>query len=272
MRIKKKNIRELDTDELKRKSDDVFNTAKQLKQDFKSIGMDDEEATDSVAGLMSSSNNDEISEVNQEVLNNFIKQYGKKMGEKIYYATANKQGRDPESFELDETGEDFGDIPTGRDVEVGADDYEEYQNILRSLGDDKGIKYNDDTEVNDLPFESSMNETITSEYEERINAVISMYFPGSSEELKQAAVEWASIKAARAMGGRYHTDSLFKDFSNKYDSEIQAQAIDVVDMANDDAMFESVKPKMTKKELTEAVLGKKSRRVIKTLKVKDIKK
>jgi hypothetical protein len=29
---------------------------------------------------------------------------------------------------------------------------------------------------------------------------------------------------------------------------------------------------MTKKELTEAVLGKKSRRVIKTLKVKDIKK
>jgi hypothetical protein len=249
MRIKKKNIRELDTDELKRKSDDVFNTAKQLKQDFKSIGMDDEEATDSVAGLMSSSNNDEISEVNQEVLNNFI-----------------------ESFELDETGEDFGDIPTGRDVEVGADDYEEYQNILRSLGDDKGIKYNDDTEVNDLPFESSMNETITSEYEERINAVISMYFPGSSEELKQAAVEWASIKAARAMGGRYHTDSLFKDFSNKYDSEIQAQAIDVVDMANDDAMFESVKPKMTKKELTEAVLGKKSRRVIKTLKVKDIKK
>lgn len=43
-------------------------------------------------------NEDNVDEVNQEVLDKFIKQYGKEQGEKIYYATANKQDRDPDTF------------------------------------------------------------------------------------------------------------------------------------------------------------------------------
>ena len=38
-----------------------------------------------------------------------------------------------------------------------------------------------------------------------------------------------------------------------------------------DLPFESVKPRMTKNQLIETILGKKTRRVIKTVKIKDIK-
>lgn len=43
-----------------------------------------------------------VSEVNAEVMNKFIDQYGEERGKQIYYATANKQDRDPETFEMDE--------------------------------------------------------------------------------------------------------------------------------------------------------------------------
>lgn len=100
-----------------------------------------------------------LNEVNKEVMDDMIKTYGsKEAAEKVYYATANKQDRDPESFEMNEidpgTGEDFGDIGY-RDIEAGADDYEEYQKIMQSIGDDEGIQYTDDTEGNGLPFEST---------------------------------------------------------------------------------------------------------------------
>ena len=38
----------------------------------------------------------------KDIIKNFQKQYGKKKGKNIYYATANKQGRDPETFKADE--------------------------------------------------------------------------------------------------------------------------------------------------------------------------
>ncbi len=34
----------------------------------------------------------------KEIISKFQKQYGKKKGKQIYYATANKQGRNPETF------------------------------------------------------------------------------------------------------------------------------------------------------------------------------
>jgi hypothetical protein len=34
----------------------------------------------------------------QEIISKFQKQYGKKKGKQVYYATANKQGRNPETF------------------------------------------------------------------------------------------------------------------------------------------------------------------------------
>jgi hypothetical protein len=45
---------------------------------------------------------EEETDENTEVLNKFKDQYGKEKGEKIYYATANKQERDPETFEKNE--------------------------------------------------------------------------------------------------------------------------------------------------------------------------
>jgi hypothetical protein len=44
---------------------------------------------------------------NIEVLNKFKDQYGKEKGEKVYYATANKQERDPETFEKNEEEESW---------------------------------------------------------------------------------------------------------------------------------------------------------------------
>ena len=82
----------------------------------------------------------------------------------------------------------------------------------------------------------SINEIITHEYEERLNWVVDSYFNGDPK-VKEAAKEYASIKAARTMGGRYHTDSLFKDFHNKYNPTIAHQAMEALDMADDDAMF-----------------------------------
>lgn len=45
---------------------------------------------------------EEETDENTEVLNKFKDQYGDEAGEKVYYATANKQDRDPETFEKNE--------------------------------------------------------------------------------------------------------------------------------------------------------------------------
>jgi hypothetical protein len=157
MRIKKKQIREkLDTAELEQNANKIVDVAGNVKNQFKSIGMTDDEAASAVADTMSIGTN--VSEIN-----------------------------------LDEVGDDFGDIPTGQDIEVGADNYELYQKMLKALSDE------DDSEG-------------TIDYGETT--------PGDS------------------------TPGL---------------------------PFESVNPKMTKDQLMESVLGKKQRRVIKTIKVKDLK-
>ena len=35
----------------------------------------------------------------EDIIREFQKKYGDKKGKEVYYATANKQGRDPETFE-----------------------------------------------------------------------------------------------------------------------------------------------------------------------------
>lgn len=42
----------------------------------------------------------QLKEVNQKVYKKFVDKYGKKKAKAIYYATANKQGRDPETWEF----------------------------------------------------------------------------------------------------------------------------------------------------------------------------
>jgi hypothetical protein len=38
------------------------------------------------------------------IIREFQKEYGKKHGKEVFYATANKQGRDPETFKIAKSG------------------------------------------------------------------------------------------------------------------------------------------------------------------------
>jgi hypothetical protein len=51
----------------------------------------------------------------QKIISKFQKKYGKKKGKNIYYATANKQGRDPETFHKESFSEKLGKILEGQD-------------------------------------------------------------------------------------------------------------------------------------------------------------
>ena len=104
--------------------------------------------------------------------------------------------------------------------------------------------------------EGQINEMITSDYEERINQVVDSYFNGNPK-VKEAAIEWASIKGARMMGGRAATESLFREYWEDFGREIGNQGLEVVDMADDDAMFQE--------SLNESHQEQKLRKVINTL-------
>jgi hypothetical protein len=58
-----------------------------------------------------------VDEANQDVMDKFIKKYGKEQGEKIYYATANKQDRNPENFHAENDDEDY--ERASREIEYG---------------------------------------------------------------------------------------------------------------------------------------------------------
>ena len=78
---------------------------------------------------------------------------------------------------------------------------------------------------------------VTQDFEERINQIVNHYFKGN-EELKKASVEYASLKASRTLGGRYATTPYFKEFFNNYSFEVSNQAMEVIDMANDEVYFD----------------------------------
>lgn len=60
----------------------------------------------------------ELSEYDKEVMSKFQDQYGKKRGKAIYYATANKQDRSPETFEKNEGEMEEGSYPEGEHYKV----------------------------------------------------------------------------------------------------------------------------------------------------------
>ena len=88
-----------------------------------------------------------------------------------------------------------------------------------------------------LEGKKGVNEAVTHDFEERIDQIVNHYFKGD-QEVKKAAIEYASIKGARVMGGLSATASLFKDFYNNYSDEVANQAMEVIDMADDDVYFE----------------------------------
>lgn len=71
---------------------------------------------------------------NEEVKDKFEKEYGKD-GESIYYATANKQGRNPETFELKESKKGFSieSALEKMDSIIGEDVTDKVNDILNSL-------------------------------------------------------------------------------------------------------------------------------------------
>lgn len=62
---------------------------------------------------------DSVNEFDEKAMQNFIDQYGEEKGKQIYYATANKQDRNPETFEKSEGMVSFGD-----DVEPELNEFE----------------------------------------------------------------------------------------------------------------------------------------------------
>lgn len=72
--------------------------------------MEDELEDDTVVKIVDET---PVDEVNQEVMDKFVKQYGEEKGKQYYYATANKQDRDPEDFhtEAEEVGGEQVNVP-----------------------------------------------------------------------------------------------------------------------------------------------------------------
>lgn len=121
-------------DQLKKNTDDLVKTAKDA------LDIDDTQAKDYVSGFIGETN---VDEVNSDVMQNFIKQYGEKKGKQIYYATANKQYRNPETFHTEGEHNSVGrGIKHGMNPEVEADKYEAYRELVQKLAAEEG---NDNT-------------------------------------------------------------------------------------------------------------------------------
>lgn len=71
-----------------------------------------------------------VDEVNKEVMQKFIDQYGEERGKQIYYATANKQDRDPETFHT-ESDDEYDALRFQSDLE---DLISELQGIIDTKG------------------------------------------------------------------------------------------------------------------------------------------
>jgi hypothetical protein len=77
-----------------------------------------------------------VYEYDEKAMQNFIDQYGEERGKQIYYATANKQDRDPETFEKTEGMTSMGD-----DVELT--DYEQaIEEMMARMEEKEGIEEN----------------------------------------------------------------------------------------------------------------------------------
>lgn len=83
-----------------------------------------------------------VDEVNQEVMDKFIKQYGAEKGKQYYYATANKQDRDPEDFhnEADEVEQEVNVPKLQHDVQKFMDKLNlgQFRNLIAKI--DKPIE------------------------------------------------------------------------------------------------------------------------------------
>jgi hypothetical protein len=84
----------------------------------------------------------------------------------------------------------------------------------------------------------ALEERVTSEYEDTLKWAVNTYHDGDPEVLK-AAIEYASIKAARGLGGREATNKLFRQFHNKYDQDVIMRTYDALMWADEEDIEES---------------------------------
>lgn len=80
--------------------------------------------------------NKPMAEYDEPAMQNFIDQYGEEKGKQIYYATANKQGRNPETFEKTEGMTSFGD-----DVELNEYEQAIEEMMARMESEDEYVDY-----------------------------------------------------------------------------------------------------------------------------------
>lgn len=73
---------------------------------------------------------------------------------------------------------------------------------------------------------------ITEEFKMELEEIVDLYFNGDSD-IKDAAIEYASIKASMIMGGRGHATKLLKDFHSNF-GDASDMGIEVVVMHNND--------------------------------------
>lgn len=214
---------------------------------------------DNVVGRLK--NAGDVSEVNQEVMNDMIKQYGsKEAAEKVYYATANKQDRDPENFEMKENGEDYESVGRGVqhgiDPEVGADEYEEYRKLKDMLvkGELEG-----DTQIDEDNNPVKLKSDVAKVMAKLDMSSISPYLEKIDNPVEQAEM---IAQFAEKIGVPKQRLSAVVG---------QLKILAKQDQGIDQDAEQQIEAKMSKDKLIEAVVGKKGKKVIKTVKVKDIK-
>jgi len=84
----------------------------------------------------------------------------------------------------------------------------------------------------------ALQERVTPEYEETLKWAVDTSHGGDPEVLK-AAIEYAGLQAAKAMGGTSATAKYFRQFHNKYDQDVIMRAYDALMYADESDMDES---------------------------------
>jgi hypothetical protein len=180
MRIKKKSIGE-NLKNTENELNTIKNMVYQTSDELRNMGIPDDESEKIAANMVTksyvNSKNDVVSEVGPEKVHTAkfdrcvadVKEKGNvdnpyavrqaSLGSDAIKKSHQKKDEDEyvKTEDVDSgTGEDFGDIGPGGDIEAKADDYEKFQELLRDLdGYSKEIEGVDNEEpMNDLPFES----------------------------------------------------------------------------------------------------------------------
>lgn len=215
-----------------------------------------------IAARLATESTEMIDEVNQEVLDKFIQQYGSEKGKQIYYATANKQDRNPETFHTEGEHDSVGrGIEYGMNPEVEVDKYEEYRQLMQQLAAEEGDE-NPNNPVQSKPTGLEEADPTAQPTNDPIKLKADV-------EKLMAKLDISGIAPyLEKIDNPTEQAEVIAQFAEKIGVP-KARLSSVI--AQLKTVAESKRPTMTKDALIEAVTGKKPRKVIKTVKVKDIK-